>query len=63
MTNYFVNTNSQEVHEISCRYRPNPENIDLLGLHPDCHSAVALAKVKHPEANGCRNCSADCDTG
>ncbi len=65
MKKYYVNDRAQangdhEVHHEDCRYLPSEAT--FLGLHPNCWSAVTVAKVHYKQVNGCRHCSQECDT-
>ena len=63
---YYVNKIAQpngdhEVHKWhNCPTPAATENRHDLGEHLSCHSAVAAAKMFHPSADGCANCSPDC---
>lgn len=71
MPSYIVNKNKQangdnEVHvtpqqHSSCSY-PAPANQVALGWFPSCHGAVAEAKSRGYNANGCYWCAKDCHT-
>jgi hypothetical protein len=75
MPNFIINKNAQpksgeyEVHNTSrgCSYMPKPENQIALGVHTDCHGAVAQAKRDYPneksKINGCYYCCNSCHTG
>jgi len=69
MPQYCVNKNAQpngdhEVHAQGCAYWPANWNVQDLGWHLDCHSAVQAAKLYYPySANGCAFCSPACHTG
>jgi len=67
MPKYYVNRQAQpngdnEVHKESCSYLPRPENREYLGEFASCHGAVAEAKSRNYNANGCKHCSLDCHT-
>lgn len=51
-----------EVHKEGCRWWPTADYIDL-GDHPSCYSAVAAAKQYYSDANGCKDCSPECNRG
>jgi hypothetical protein len=65
MAAYCVNNQPQnngdhEVHRQGCPWWPADRR--SLGEHPNCHSAVAMAKVFYGQANGCAHCSKECHT-
>lgn len=69
MPQYCVNKNAQpgsndhEVHRLdTCPRLPLPQNREPLGEHTTCHTAVAAAKRKYPDSNGCAICSPACHT-
>ena len=67
MANYCVNREEQdngdhEVHQEGCRFWPRPQNVQPLGWHSDCTSAVREAKRHFNQVNGCRTCSYPCHT-
>lgn len=51
-----------EVHKEGCPWWPRESYIDL-GEQPTCHSAVAAAKLRYPDANGCATCCPECHKG
>ncbi|WP_113928793.1 hypothetical protein [Bacillus sp. P14.5] len=68
MKEYVLNLNVQpngdyEVHSKGCRKEPTL-NVEKLGYHMSCNSAVNEAKRKHPrkKINGCIHCSRLCHT-
>jgi hypothetical protein len=70
MPNYCVNRNAQstsrdhEVHNLdsNCRYLPTPANRDYLGSYSSCRGAVAAARRRYSDVNGCYYCSNECHT-
>ena len=67
MASYYVNDRAQsngdhEVHKTGCRYLPLIVSKTYLGEHTWCGSAVAVAKRKYPQSNGCATCSHACHT-
>lgn len=67
MPYYLVNkqaqpTGEREVHETTCSYLPHPPNRDNLGWHSNCASAVAVARRRYHNVDGCRWCSPACHT-
>lgn len=67
MALYYMNDNAQwngdhEVHRDTCHRLPAIHNRRSLGDHYGCYSAVALAKVYDPLADGCYYCSNECHT-
>jgi hypothetical protein len=67
MAIYYMNENGQEngdheVHRETCQFLPASHNRKWLGEHTSCHSAVALAKLYDPRADGCYFCSSACHT-
>lgn len=75
MPSFIINRNPQpksgeyEVHNTTagCSYMPKLENQIALGVHADCHGAVAKAKSDYPnersKINGCYYCCNACHTG
>ena len=68
MPDYYVNKNKQangenEVHVPGCTFFPSIQNREHLGYHNTCEPAVAEAKRRGYNANGCRFCSEPCHTG
>lgn len=68
MKNYVLNLNAQsngdhEVHAKGCSKEPTL-NIESLGFHTNCTSAVNEAKRRYPlkRINGCIHCSYPCHT-
>lgn len=68
MKEYVLNLNAQlngdhEVHERGCRTEPT-RNVENLGYHLSCSSAVSEAKRRYPfkRINGCKHCSYVCHT-
>lgn len=64
---YYVNMNSQtngdhEVHEEGCKDLPNLSNRIYLGEFYNCQEAVAEARKKYRQVNGCFTCSRPCHT-
>ena len=67
MAYYRVNNNPQnngdhEVHEQSCTHYAGLTDYQELGDHPNCHSAVDIARLHHNQVNGCFFCSLLCHT-
>ncbi|GJL85793.1 MAG: hypothetical protein DHS20C02_15680 [Micavibrio sp.] len=67
MANYYVNKNKQpsgdnEVHRQGCSFMPDPENREYLGDYSSCFPAVAEAKRRGYNADGCYYCCNDCHT-
>ena len=67
MSRYYVNNNSQpngdhEVHVQGCYWLQQATRTRDLGNHTHCRSAVAMAKVFYPTANGGATCASDCHT-
>ena len=65
---FSVNADAQdngdhEVHQEGCIWMPHPAHRHGLGEHPNCHSAVAKAKLLYPQSNGCAHCCPACHTG
>ncbi len=65
--NYYVNENAQnngdhEVHKSTCSRLPEPENRYYLGDFSNCRDAVAAAKKRYSQSNGCYWCSPECHT-
>jgi hypothetical protein len=63
---YYVNNQKQsngdnEVHRDGCTYMPQSRT--YLGNFNSCHSAVAEARRRGYNANGCYYCSRECHTG
>lgn len=63
MDNYYVNDNAQptgehEVHKEGCRYFPS--NRTYLGAFVNCRDAVAKARTKYSNVDGCATCSPAC---
>lgn len=67
MAYYRVNKNKQsngdnEVHKAGCTYYSDLRNYEALGDHDSCASAVADAKSRGYQADGCAVCSSACHT-
>ena len=67
MANYYVNDNAQnngdhEVHREGCRWLALAMNTTSLGNFTSCHPAVAAAKRRYRQSNGCATCSPNCHT-
>lgn len=67
MPEYCVNRTEQtngdhEVHVRGCVYWPAPSNVQPLGLHSTCVTAVQAAHQYYRQVNGCRHCSLPCHT-
>lgn len=67
MSEYCVNKAAQangdhEVHERGCIYWPSPANVQPLGNHVGCSSAVRAASQYFRQVNGCKTCSNPCHT-
>ena len=67
MAYYYVNKNKQsngdnEVHRLGCSFLPDLVNRDYLGNFDTCGPAVAEAKSRGYNANGCYYCSRACHT-
>ncbi|MCY4673921.1 MAG: hypothetical protein OXD43_09210 [Bacteroidetes bacterium] len=65
MAHYYVNDDAQEggeheVHTKECAWLPN--NRTYLGLFDCCEDAIAEAKKRDYNADGCFWCSRDCHT-
>ncbi|WP_417729678.1 hypothetical protein [Roseovarius sp.] len=68
MASYYVNDNAQangdhEVHRDGCSYMPSVANRTYLGEHAACDTAVAAARKRYRQSNGCFYCSRPCHTG
>lgn len=65
---YYVHTQKDaqgdyEVHTENCSHLPLPQNRELLGAYPDCHSAVIRASMRgYSPVNGCYWCCRACHT-
>jgi len=64
---YYVNKNAQEngdheVHNSSCSYLPDTQNLIYLGNFSNCADAVKEARNIFSQSNGCFYCSRDCHT-
>lgn len=56
-----LDTNDREVHEDNCGWIKNSDNLEQLGFHTTCHSAVDEAKRRgYFSADGCLYCSSPC---
>lgn len=70
MPSYYVNSRQQpngdhEVHNKSAcppQYFPAPENAEYLGEFLTCAQAVAAARQRYRQVNGCYWCSYACHT-
>lgn len=71
MARFIINRNAQpngdnEVHNATtgCDFMPSPENQIDLGIHVNCHGAVAYAKQQWSshQINGCYYCCRECHT-
>lgn len=67
MAKYYVNRNAQptgehEVHKQGCSYMPAPQNCAYLGDFTNCHDAVAEARKRYSNVDGCYYCCNDCHT-
>ena len=67
MANYYVNQNKDnkgdnEVHIYSCSRMPNVNNREYLGDYTSCFPAVAEAKRRGYDADGCYYCCNSCHT-
>lgn len=67
MPRYYVNNNEQpngdhEVHVENCSRIQSSTNLTYLGVFSNCRDAVAEAKRRHPQSNGCYYCSNECHT-
>lgn len=63
MAHYYVNPEpdedgDNEVHQTGCHRMPN--QAEYLGQFSNCHDAVAAAKRRYPNADGCRICLPQC---
>lgn len=66
--NYYVNDNAQpngdhEVHREGCYWLGVAQSTTSLGYHWNCADAVAAAKRKYRQSNGCAHCAPECHTG
>jgi hypothetical protein len=62
---YCVNRNANptgehEVHSYGCGHMPDPQNQVFLGIFPHCRNAVAEARRRGFNADGCFYCSNEC---
>ena len=67
MDDYCVNKSKQangdhEVHKKGCIYWPSQANVQSLGQHSNCSSAVRTARSHFTQVNGCKTCSTACHT-
>ncbi|WP_229608386.1 hypothetical protein [Vibrio parahaemolyticus] len=67
MEHYYVNDEAQttgehEVHKDNCTFLPSVSNRTYLGLFNFCSDAVAKAKEKHLNVDGCKFCCPACHT-
>lgn len=67
MAYYYVNKNKQangdnEVHVLGCSWLPSEHNREYLGNFNTCGPAVAEARSRGYNANGCYHCSNACHT-
>ena len=67
MNTYYVNNNAQtngdhEVHVQGCGYLSKAINVTKLGDYTNCFHAVAAAKTRHSQSNGCKYCCNACHT-
>jgi hypothetical protein len=67
MADYCVNKSVQtngdhEVHERGCTFWPLPQNVQSLGGHGSCASAVVAARRYFTQVNSCKTCSRTCHT-
>ncbi|MDC7230459.1 hypothetical protein [uncultured Sphaerochaeta sp.] len=67
MQDYYLNLSEQdngdhEVHTRNCYYFDQIKNYEYLGSFQSCHSAVRIAKVRHPNfsIDGCKYCCPSC---
>ena len=68
MPNYFVNKRQQtengydhEVHTTDCYWGKQVQRLENLGEHDSCRGAVALARRKGYNADGCIHCCKPCN--
>jgi hypothetical protein len=66
MPYYYVNESAQpngdhEVHRLGCAWLALAHNTMELGQHENCAQAVAAARLLYATANGCSNCSPECN--
>lgn len=67
MKTYYVNNHAQsngdhEVHVEGCEYLAKATSVTTLGQYSSCYTAVAAAKARHPQSNGCKYCCNACHT-
>ena len=67
MDRYYVNKNAQpngdhEVHKNGCSWMPEAANREYLGEFSNCHPAVAEAKKRYSQSDGCVHCCPACHT-
>lgn len=67
MAEFCVNKSEQtngdhEVHERGCVYWPASQNVQGLGWHANCSSAVQAARQYYRQVNGCKTCARSCHT-
>lgn len=63
MATYYVNPDQDkqgdnEVHRSDCHLMP--KSAEYVGEFSGCREAVATAKRKYPNADGCGRCSPEC---
>lgn len=68
MSRYYVNTTQQingdhEVHKDGCYWLTLVQHPEYLGEFANCHGAVAEARRRGYNANGCIHCCLACNTG
>lgn len=51
---------NHEVHKESCIYLPSPLNREYLGYFSSCKEAIAKAKEKYTNVDGCAVCCSEC---
>ena len=51
---------NHEVHKESCTYLPSPLNREYLGYFASCKDAIAKAKEKYSNVDGCAVCCTEC---
>ena len=64
---YYVNDTAQfngdhEVLKLGCYWLGLAQSTTDLGYHASCHSAVAAAKLRYRQSNGCVHCATACHT-
>ncbi|WP_224703077.1 hypothetical protein [Devosia aquimaris] len=65
---YYVNNTAQpngdhEVHKAGCYWLSQARDTTYLGEFSHCRDAIAAAKRRHRQSNGCATCAYECHTG